>query len=144
MNNKNILNVIMHEKYCTKLTICGSYRYRELKEKYQAYYTIKNNVVFMPIKYMSIKEEIEKDQDPKDIAKTMASIHFKKIDLSDAIIVVTGDKCYFGDDTQKEIDYSWKMGKLILFSNVPDSEKDNYYCNNDENYPLYILKEAYI
>jgi hypothetical protein len=124
------------------LTICGSYRNRELKEKYQAYYTTKYNLVLMPIKYVPIKEELVKTKQMElKNAEIMAKIHDKKIDLCDAIIVVTGDDGYYGFDTAREILSAKNKGKRILLTYVPDYERPNYYCNYDKNYPLYMLKE---
>lgn len=143
MLNRYFLESVMDSGVTNTITICGSARYRELKEKYQAYYTIKNNVVFAPIKYSTIQDEVETDDNFLNIARTMASIHDKKIDLSQAIIVVVGDDCYFGNDTQREIAYAFEKKKFLLFSNVPEEEKEKYYCNDDKNYPLYILKEDY-
>lgn len=145
----NILDNIMNEDCCVNLTICGSYRFRELKEKYQAYYTIKNNLVFMPINYIAIKNESETTNSVfEKNAEIMRNIHNKKIDLSDAIIIVSGDKInydfYIGGDTHREKLYAIKTNKPVLFTSLQEvDDKDKFYFNNDENYPLYILKEDY-
>ena len=139
-----ILERILDEHYFKTLTVCGSYRYRNLKEKYQAYYTIKNNLVFAPVNYASIKNEVETCREVAlNNVDFLHKIHDKKIMLSDAIIVVVGDECYFGSDTLREINFAYENKKIILFSNVPEEEKHKYYFNNDETYPLYMLKEEY-
>lgn len=131
------------------LTICGSYRFRALKEKYQAFYTIKNNLVFMPVNYMSIKNEVETCKDSAEInAKRLANIHDKKIMLSEGIIVVNGGpdsyEGYIGKDTLREISFALAAGTKILFTFVPHEDRYKYYFNNDKTYPLYILKEEYL
>ena len=136
---ENFLDNIMNENSCVTLTICGSYRFRELKEKYQAYYTIKNNLVFLPINYMSIKNDVENTHENNRIV--MANIHDRKINLSEGIIVVTGVDGYFGSDTAREIEYAKRHNKKLLFTTIPEDVKEKYYFNNDETYPLYILKE---
>lgn len=142
MNNETFLKCVTNENYLMVLTICGSYRFRELKEKYQAYYSLKNNMVFLPINYMSIKHEVEDTHENN--RKVMANIHDRKILLSSGIIVVTGIDGYFGSDTAREIQYAKDNDKRILFTTIPEDTKEKYYFNNDETYPLYMLKEEYL
>lgn len=138
MNDK-FLETVMDENYLRKLTICGSAKFRELKEKYQAYYTIKNNLVFAPVNYLLIKNEVETPVNAEQsIAVSLAKIHDMKIDLSEAIIVVCPD-CYIGSHTQREIIYAHENNKRILFTHVLD--KDKFYFNGDLTYPLYMSKE---
>lgn len=146
MNENTFLQSVMSENHCRYLTICGSARFRKLKEKYQAYYTIKNNLVFAPVNYLLIKEEVEND----DIAaiknaSTLAKIHDKKIDFCEAIIVVTdkGDR-HVGTHTMREINYASLKDKKILVTSINPDKAEKYYFNNDENYPLYMLKEEYL
>lgn len=140
--NKIFLESIMDIYTCRKLTICGSARFRELKEKYQAYYTIKNNLVLAPAKYLAIKDEVEKTEDDALLnAYYLMKIHDNKINLSEAIIVVTDEKCYYGDHTAREIKYAKDNKKIVLWTNVKEEDKDKYYFNNNQTYPLYILKE---
>lgn len=146
MNNELLLRRIMSTEYYNNLdlTICGSARNRELKEKYQAYYTIKNNCVHAPINYLLIKNEVETSEDETNrIIKTMQRVHFKKIDISDAIIVVTGNDGYYGSDTKQEVDYAKRLELQILFTHVKEEDKHKYYFNGDEKYPLYIIKEEF-
>ena len=135
------LETVMDENYLRKLTICGSAKFRELKEKYQAYYTIKNNLVFAPVNYLLIKNEVETSADAEQlIAISLAKVHDMKIDLSEAIIVVCPD-CYIGSHTMREFLYARENDKRILFTDVPETDKNNYYFNGDLTYPLYMLKE---
>lgn len=149
MSEIKFLESIMDEGYCRRLTICGSYRFRTLKEKYQAFYTIKNNLVFMPVNYMSIKNEVETTEGSEERnVKTLAEIHGKKIMLSEAIIVVNGGpnsyEGYIGNDTKAEILIASVYDKRLLFTFVPHEDRHKYYFNNDRTYPLYMLKEEYL
>lgn len=141
---KNFLQTIMDKNINRTLTICGSARFRELKEKYQAYYTIKNNLVFAPVNYLLIKNDVEIDQvTQNENVLYLERIHKTKINLSDAIIVVNPEG-YYGEHTKKEILSAIKSDKFILYTYVHESKKDKYYFNNDETYPLYMLKEEYL
>ena len=53
-------------------------------------------------------------QTPEQIAMLKAN-HYKKIELSDAIFVVTKDG-YIGNSTKNEIEYAKSLGKEILYS----------------------------
>lgn len=46
--------------------------------------------------------------------ENLKKIHFKKIELSDAIFVINKDK-YIGEGTNLEIEYAKKLGKEILY-----------------------------
>lgn len=135
----NFLDTVMNKDIRTTLTICGSAKNRELKEKYQAYYTLKNNLIFMPINYAAVEKDV-------DIARSEAieilhSIHDKKITISDGIIVVTGNDGYYGLDTLRELDFASTIKKKILFTYVPENEKHKFYFNDNLTYPLYMIKE---
>ena len=67
-------------------------------------------------------------------------MHDKKMTLSEGIIVVCPNG-YIGSHTAREIEYARLNDKRILYSDVLESEKDKYYFNNNQTYPLYILKE---
>ena len=142
MNQNKFIESIMHPDYCRYLTICGSAKYRELKEKYQAYYTIKNNVVFAPVNYLAIKNEVETSEEIAEvIANNLAKIHDKKINLCEAIIVVTDNTGYYGSHTAREIQVAKDHGKRILFTHIDEKDLDKYDFNNELNYPLYMSKE---
>lgn len=46
--------------------------------------------------------------------ENLKKIHFKKIELSDAIFVINKDK-YIGESINLEIEYAKKLGKEILY-----------------------------
>ena len=142
--NEVFLDTIMNNDYCRILTICGSAKFRRLKEEYQAYYTIKNNLVFAPVNYLLIKNNDNVKPTEAINAEALANIHDKKILLSEAIIVVTDDKGYYGYHTQREIEFAKKNHKTILYTHIDYKDRDKYYYNYDLTYPLYMSKEDYL
>ena len=149
--NKNTANeqcdMTLKDFNCV-FTICGSVkRYRNLMEEYQAYYTIQNNIVFIPVNYKCIQNKVETNIGSRESNKEiLANAHKHKIRISDAIIVVVGtgyDKIYMGNDTLKELLFAYELGKKIFFTNIPENEREKYYFNNNKTYPLYTLKEEY-
>lgn len=46
--------------------------------------------------------------------KKLKEAHFKRIELSDAILVINKDK-YIGKSTNLEIEYARKLGKEIIY-----------------------------
>ena len=46
--------------------------------------------------------------------KILGELHYKRIDISDAIYVINVDG-YIGESTKKEIEYAKKLGKEILY-----------------------------
>ena len=118
MNHEIILESINDNRLRLVLTICGS------------------------ANYLSIKSEVETSKEiEEEIANRLADIHDYKIRQSIAIIVVTDDNGYYGSHTAREIEYAKERGCEILYTHIAESEMDKYYFNNDQTYPLYILKE---
>ena len=70
--------------------------------------SLEGNCVFTPvcpvIKRKRTKEELD----------NLKKIHFKKIELSDAIFVINKDK-YIGESTNLEIECTKKLGIEILY-----------------------------
>lgn len=142
-DKSTFISSIMKQNDLIKITICGSMRYRGLMEKYQAYYTLKGNIVYMPVNYKSISREVETFKNSKEINKEiLTNIHRKKIMNSDAILVVNGLGCdyYIGKDTVDEIIFANAMSKIIMFTNVAMDNTNECYFNYNKTYPLYIFK----
>ena len=87
------------------VTICGSMRYSKEMIKIAEKLELLNGYAVVHCIY---------NIDFKKYEGTDASIHRKKIDLSDAIYVVNIDG-YIGSSTQKEIEYATKLGKEIIY-----------------------------
>ena len=65
--------------------------------------------VISPV-YLNKSKELYTNED----FKTLKDIHFQKIKLSDAILIVNIDN-YIGDSTKLEIDYAKELNKEILY-----------------------------
>lgn len=91
------------------VTICGSMQYSEEMMKISEYLELKKGYVVLQCAY-SVNEYKYDDED----IQTLAKIHKKKIDISDAIYVVNVDG-YIGDSTRNEIEYATKSGKEVIY-----------------------------
>jgi hypothetical protein len=95
-------------KYPIK-TICGSMRYYEKMLEVAERETANGVIILMPF--------VQKGADRPggnslEFVEMLDDMHKRKIDMSDAIIVVG---THIGESTQSEIDYAEKTGKAILF-----------------------------
>ena len=70
---------------------------------------LEGNCVLTPV--YPISENLEKTEEQLEKLK---EAHFKRIELSDAILVVNVNN-YIGDSTNIEIDYAKKLGKEIIY-----------------------------
>lgn len=90
------------------VTICGSFRFKEMMERMSVELSIRNDyIVLMPIFGL---DEVEYTEEEKQKLKEK---HFDRIRMSDAIFVVNQDN-YIRDSTKKEIEYAKSLGKEIL------------------------------
>ena len=91
------------------VTLCGSLRFKidmmEVAEKM----ALKGYCILTPVYPVSDNIERTKEQLIK-----LKEAHFKRIELSDAILVVNVNN-YIGDSTNIEIDYAKKLGKEIMY-----------------------------
>ena len=70
---------------------------------------LKGNCIIIPV--YPILESYERTDEQLEKLK---EAHFKKIELSDAILVVNVNN-YIGDSTKLEIEYAKKLGKEIIY-----------------------------
>ncbi len=78
---------------------------------------LKGNCIFTPV--YPVLENYERTDEQ---LMKLKEEHFKKIELSDAILVVNVNN-YIGNSTNLEIEYAKKLGKEILY--YTDLIKDN-------------------
>ena len=90
------------------ITICGSLKFQNEMMSVSEKLSLEGNCVFMPV-YPVIKRKRNKEE-----LDNLKKIHFKKIELSDAIFVINKDK-YIGEGTNLEIEYEKKSSKEILY-----------------------------
>ncbi len=96
------------------VTICGSMRFQkkmmelalklELEEKY--------------IMIQCVYSDDDRHFNSQDVC-AISQLHYKKIDMSDAIYVVNVGG-YIGESTQNEIEYARSLNKEILFLEPTD------------------------
>ena len=91
------------------ITLCGSLRFQECMMRIAEKMALLGNCVLTPIYPTSENPERTKEQ----LAK-LKEEHFKRIELSDAILVVNVNN-YIGDSTSLEIEYAKKLGSHILY-----------------------------
>lgn len=89
------------------VTICGSMKYKDIMLKKSLELQLKN-------KYVVLQPVYGLDNYSDEDKKILGELHFKRIDISDAIYVVNVDG-YIGESTKKEIEYASKLGKEILY-----------------------------
>jgi hypothetical protein len=100
------------------ITLCGSTRFREAFEKANRDLTLQGNIV-ISVGYFG-------HGDPnltEDVKRALDELHFRKIDISDAIMVVSGIDGYIGNSTFNEIQYARSTGKQVLWM-VPIAEEN--------------------
>lgn len=91
------------------ITICGSLKFKKEMMIIAQKLALGGNCVLTPI-YPVIEDiEITDEQ-----LKKLKDAHFKRIQLSDSILVVNVDD-YIGESTMLEIDYANKLGKQIIY-----------------------------
>ena len=91
------------------ITICGSMRYKKEMMKVAENFALKGYCILTPIYQVTEKILINKQQ--KELLKNE---HFKRIEISDAILALNIDN-YIGESTKLEINYAKKLKKEILY-----------------------------
>ena len=89
------------------VTICGSMKFKDKMIEIAKELEIKNKYIVIQCVY-SDKEFNKEEQ------QILADLHYKKIEISDAIYVINVDG-YIGCSTGKEIEYAKKLGKEIMY-----------------------------
>ncbi len=89
------------------VTICGSMKFKEKMIEIVKDLEIKD-------KYVVIQCIYSNDKFSDNEQSILADLHYKKIDISDAIYVVNVDG-YIGSSTGKEVEYAKKLGKEIMY-----------------------------
>ena len=91
------------------VTLCGSLKFKNEMMTVAEKMALEGNCILTPVYPVSDKMERTKEQLIK-----LKEAHFKRIELSDAILVVNINN-YIGDSTKLEIDYAKKLGKEIIY-----------------------------
>ncbi len=91
------------------VTLCGSLKFKKEMMKVAEKMALDGYCILTPV--YPVSENIERTEE--QLIK-LKEAHFKRIELSDAILVVDINN-YIGDSTNLEIDYAKKLGKEIIY-----------------------------
>lgn len=91
------------------ITLCGSLKFQKEMMIVAEKMALDGNCILTPV--FPILEEVEKTEE--QITK-LKEAHFKRIEISDAILVVNINN-YIGKSTNLEIEYAKTLGKEILY-----------------------------
>lgn len=91
------------------ITLCGSLKFQKQMMEVAERVALEGNCVLTPV-YPILKDYKRTEEQ----LQYLKEAHFKKIELSDAILVVNVDN-YVGDSTKLEIEYAKKLGKEIIY-----------------------------
>lgn len=89
------------------VTICGSMKFVEQMKKVAVKLEIENKYIVIQCVYTDDKLNEEEQS-------ILSELHYKKINISDAIYVVNING-YIGSSTIKEIQYAKTLGKEIMY-----------------------------
>ena len=91
------------------ITLCGSLKFKKEMMIIAEKMALKGNCILTPVYPTS--ENYERTEEQLSMLKEE---HFKKIELSDSILVVNVNG-YIGNSTKLEIEYAKKLGKEIMY-----------------------------
>lgn len=91
------------------VTLCGSLKFQKEMMTVAEKMALEGYCILTQVYSVSEKIDITKKQ-----LINLKEAHFKRIELSDAILVVNINN-YIGDSTNLEIDYAKKLGKKIIY-----------------------------
>ncbi len=91
------------------ITLCGSLKFKKEMMETAEKMVLEGNCILTPV--YPILEDFERTEEQ---LKKLKEAHFKRIELSDAILVINKDN-YIGKSTKLEIEYAEKLGKEIIY-----------------------------
>ena len=91
------------------ITLCGSLKFQKEMMIIAEKMALDGNCILTPTYPIIENIEITEQQ-----LENLKEAHFKRIELSDAILVVNVNN-YVGNSTNLEIDYAKKLGKEIIY-----------------------------
>ena len=91
------------------ITLCGSLKFQKEMMIVAEKIALEGNCIFTPVYPV-----IENSERTEEQMKRLKEAHFKKIELSDAILVINKNN-YIGESTKLEIEYAKKIKKEIMY-----------------------------
>ena len=107
------------------ITLCGSHRFKETFEQVAQELGLSGWVVLRPAFAKDAHEYAIPTDGKRSLKQRLDDIHFEKIAMSQAIVVINQDK-YIGQSTKAEIAHARKLDKLVYWYDVED-----YYLDAD-------------
>lgn len=101
--------------------LCGSTKfYKEFQN--QSLILTKKRIIVLSIDCATTSDK--KHNISQEEREIFNELHLRKIDLADEVFVINCNG-YIGKDTQREIDYAIKIGKIVKYLvNKPEKNKD--------------------
>lgn len=126
----------------TIVTLCGSTRFKDAFTQAQLNETLRGNIVLTIGCAMHSDKDIFAHLTPEQLEKTKERLdwlHFRKIDLSDEILVLNVDG-YVGESTSREIAYAIETGKEVrwLLDRPENQQRENEFVYQWKRNPFYI------
>lgn len=118
------------------ITLCGSAKFEREFHEWDGRLALEGHAVFSLAIYPSDKKGI-KDWFTRGEKSCLDVVHMRKIDASDAILVLNKDG-YIGESTEREILYAETAGKFVYYlepaghlthlaaSNIPAAKKSSF------------------
>ncbi len=100
------------------ITLCGSLKFKKEMMEIAEKMALKGNCIITPV-YPTC-DNFKRTEKQLEYLK---NAHYKKIELSDAILVVNVDG-YIGDSTNLEIEYAKRLNKEIIYYTDLVSDKN--------------------
>ena len=94
-------------------TLCGSVRFRKRFDEIGAKLCFAGYTI-LSLNVWGTEPDTGYIDDTNPMKKTLEAVHFKKIDLSEGIIVVNPEN-YVGKSTKQEIEYATRIGKKVYW-----------------------------
>lgn len=91
------------------ITLCGSLKFQKEMMIIAEKMALEGNCILTPVYPI-----LEKKEKPEEQMTKLKEAHFKRIEISDAILVVNVNN-YIGKSTNLEIEYAKTLGKEILY-----------------------------
>ena len=104
------------------ITLCGSAKFEDLFKHYQEQLALQAHLVWALDIYPSQKDGVKEWYDAETKIR-LSALYFKKISISDAILVLNKDG-YIGISTAHEIAFARKLRKRIFYLELPSNLAD--------------------
>lgn len=101
------------------ITLCGSTRFPQAFERANRKLTLAGHIVIS----VGLFGHGEPEELSPETKRKLDELHFRKIDISDAIYVLNVGK-YIGHSTRNEIEYARNAGKMVLYLEPTEGVED--------------------